>query len=223
MSRPLWSCLIAAIVAVAVALPSSAVADDHSHGHHAGRRDNLGWVIVSGGMTSLSDMGDLESLEGFRNRFGSRFLYLRDGEDHYVIKDEEMIGRAQRAARSIKVYGKEMGMLARFEIQGTRGSGKSARKVAAMQQHPASRGEVARRSPRDESNERLEREVAELLQDMDALGADPRRGDDATPRDLKWRSDALSKRLEKAVHEGHEDMREVLRDAKKRNLAKRVN
>jgi hypothetical protein len=25
------------------------------------------------------------------------------------------------------------------------------------------------------------------------------------------------------VHEGHEDMREVLRDAKKRNLAKRVN
>ena len=67
MGRPFWSCLAATIVAVAAALPSSAVADDHARRHYNSgddERDNLGWVIVSGGITSVSDMSDLESLEG---------------------------------------------------------------------------------------------------------------------------------------------------------------
>jgi len=230
MSRPLWS-LAAAIIIIATAPPSSAVGDEHSNGRAYaydsgdGGHDNLGWVIVSGEITSMSDMSDLESLEDFRHRFGGSFLYLRDGDDHYVIKDEELIDRAQRAARSIKLYGKEAGMLTRFKIQGTLGSRKSARKIAALQQRPAPRREVARRSPRDEFNERLEHEFAELIEDMDALRADPHRGDvtDAESRDLERRSEALSKRLLKAVHEGHEEMSDVLHDAKARHLAKRVN
>lgn len=230
MSRRLWSFLAAAIVVVA-APPPYAMGDEHSNGRAYGydsgddEGDNLGWIIVSGEITSISDMGDLESLEGFRHRFGSSFLYLRDGDDHYVIKDEEMIDRAQHAARSIKLYGKEMGMLARFKIQGTLVSRKSARKIAAMQQRPTPHREAGRRSPSEESNERLEHEVAELIEDMDALRADPHQGDvtDAKSRDLERRSEALSKRLGKAVHEGRKEMRDVLQDAKARHLAKRVN
>jgi hypothetical protein len=232
MSRPLWSYLAAAIVVVAAAAsPSSAVGEEHSNRHTHGynssddEHDNLGWVIVSGGITSMSDMRDLESLEDFRHRFGSCFLYLRDGDDHYLIQDEEMIDRAQRAARSIKLYGKEMGMLARFKVQGTLGSRKSARKIAAMQRRPALPEEVSRRSPRDESNERLEREFAELIEDMGALRTDPHQADGTAVklRDLERRSEDLSKRLEKAVHEGREEMRDVLHDAKAQHLAKRVN
>lgn len=228
MGRPFWSCLAATIVAVAAALPSSAVADDHARRHYNSgddERDNLGWVIVSGGITSVSDMSDLESLEEFRHRFGSRFLYLRDGDDHYVIRDEEMIDRAQRAARSIKIHGKEMGMLARFELQGTRGSRKNARKIAAMRQFPAPRGEVGGSSPRDKANERLDREFVELVEQMDALRTNPHQDDapTATSRDLKRRSDDLSKRLEKAVRDGHEELREILVDAKARDLAKQVD
>src|SRR5712672_3999796 len=107
MRSLLWSFLAAATV-VAAAPPPSAVGDEHSNGRANGycsgddEHGNLGWVIVSGEIISTSDMSDLESLEDFRHRFGSRFLYLRDGDDHYVVKDEEVIDRAQRAARSIK-------------------------------------------------------------------------------------------------------------------------
>jgi hypothetical protein len=230
MGRPLWSFLAAAIIVVA-APPPSAAADEPSNGHthgyvpREGAHDNLEWIIVSGGITSLSDMSDMESLESLRLQFGSRFLYLRDGDDHYVIKDEQLIDRAQRAARSIKLYGKEMGMLARFEVQGAQGSGKSARKIAAMRQRPVPHGEAAGRNPRDESNDRLERDVVRLIDDMDALRTDPRQDEVTTARsrDLERRSEALSKRLERAVREGHEELRDVLHDAKERNLAKRVN
>lgn len=231
MSRPLCSFLAAAIIVAAAAPPPTAVADEPSNGHTHGyvprerAHDNLEWIIVSGGITSLSDMSDMESLEHLRLQFGSPFLLLSDGDDHYVIKDEQLIDRAQRAAHSIKLYGKEMGMLARFEIQGTLASRKSARKIAAMRQRPAPHGEHARRSSRDEWNDRLGREVAELIEDMDALRTDPHQGDvtSAKSRDLERRSEALSKRLERAVHEGHEELRDVLHDAKERNLAKRVN
>jgi hypothetical protein len=236
MSRLLWSFLAAALVAVA-APPSPAVGHEHSPGYAYGydsgsedRADDFGWMIVTDENTSVSDMGGLESLDELRDRFGSNFLYFRDGDDHYVVRDQELIDRAERAGRDIKIYGKELGMLARAKVHGAFGSRKSAQKsaqkMAVIGRRQAELGrEIARRSMNGESTERLERELEQLSEDMEVLQENLHAGEATASesRELEQKSEAMSKRLQRAVREAEQEMRDILHDAKARHLAKRVS
>lgn len=213
MSRLLWSFLSAAVI-LAIAPPPAAAGHEPANRRTHPSRDEgeLGWVLVSDGITSMSDSNDLESVDALRARYGDRFLLLRDGNDRYLIRDEGLIDRAEHATRSIKLYGKEIGLLARSRAGDAFGK-KSSRKIAAM----------AQRGPRDASDARLEREVEELIRDMERLGAASRPADAARSRDLERRSDVVSKQLHEAVRQGQEEMRQILEDAKTRDLAKQAD
>ena len=213
MSRYLWSFLSAAVIVAAAPPPiaaGSVPAGRPAHSLQAGGA--LGWVLVSDGITSMSEGIDLESLDDFRARYGDRFLLLRDSGDHYLIRDRGLIERAERATRSIKLSGKEIGLLARYRAGDAIGK-KGARKIAAM----------AQRGPRDESDARLEREVEELIRDMEAYGTHSRPADSARSRDLERRRENVSGRLREALRHGQEEMRRILQDANARDLAKRVD
>jgi hypothetical protein len=232
MSRSLWSFLAAALV-LATAPPTPAAGKDHhSSGYAYGydddkdRDDDFSWTIVNDDNTSMSDMSGLESLEQLRDRFGNHFLYFRDGDDHFVVLDEKLVDRAERAAHDIKLYGKEMGLLARAQIQGTVGSTKTAQKMAIVARRQAELGkEIARRSMNGESTARLQREMDQLSEDMDLIRANMHSRDvsPAEARDLDRKTEETSKRLSKAVREAQQEMRDILKEAKERHLVKRVN
>lgn len=237
MSRPLWSFLAAALVVVA-APPAAVASHGHSsrHGHSTGyaygydhdgdRDDDFGWMVVNGENTRMSDMTDMESLDELRDRYGDSFLYFRDGDDRYVVLERELIERADRAGLNLKMYGKELGMLARVRVQGALGSRKLAKKMAALGRRQGELGrEIARRSVNGESTERLERQLEELSEDMEVLREQMHSGE-ATPsesRELDRKTEELSKRVQKAAREAEEEMRDIFHDAKARRLAKRVN
>ncbi|HEU4764349.1 MAG TPA: hypothetical protein VFT93_01720 [Candidatus Eisenbacteria bacterium] len=161
----------------------------------------------------MSDSKDLESLDALRARYGDRFLLLRDGDDRYLIRDKGLIGRAEHATRSIKLYGKEIGLLARYRAGDAITSRKGSRKIAAM----------AQRGPRDDSDARLDREVEELIRDMERLGGASRPTDAARSRELERRSEVVSKQLHEAVRQGQAEMRQILKDAETRDLVQRAD
>jgi hypothetical protein len=213
MTRLVWSFLSAAVI-LAIAPPPVAARHEPSNRRADlfPDKSDLGWVLVSDGITSVSDGSDLESLKVLQARYGARFLLLRDGDDRYLIRDKELIDRAEHATRSIKLYGKEIGLLARHRAGDAIASRKGSRKIAAM----------AQRGPRDESEAQLEREVEQLIRDMETLGADSRPIDSARSRELEGRREVVSKQLHEAVRQGQDEMRRILKDAQARNVAKRV-
>lgn len=231
MSRPLWSFLAAALVVVAAPTPAAARHEhstSHAYGFHHGEHqdDDFGWMIVTDETTRMSDMSGLESLDELRDRYGDNFIYFRDDDDRYVVRDPELIDRADRAGLKVKMYGKELGMLARVKVQGAMGSRKLAKKMAALGRRQAELGqEIARRSMNGEPTERLERDLEELSEEMESLREKLHAGEATVSetRELERRSEALSRRIEKAAREAEEEMRDILHDAKARRLAKRVN
>jgi hypothetical protein len=239
MSRPFWS-LLAATIVLASAPPTPAVGDEHSSSHSSShssgysygysttenRDDDFGWVIVDGEQTSMSAMDDMESVNDLKDRFGDNFLYIRDGKDHYVITDEELVARGRRAGLSMKYYGKQLGMLARDRAQGARGSEKYARKMAAIGKLQADLGrELARRSLNGESTEKQRREMEDLTEQMDELRSDMQKSQNTgvNSEEMDHRIDELSKKVKKAAREAEEEMHDILHDAKAQHLAKRVN
>lgn len=217
MTRFIWSALTAVVI-IAAAPPTAAAGSGRPH--EPSEPTTWGWVIVSGGNTSASDMRDLESIDDLQRRFGQDFLLFRDGHDRYVIRDPELIARALRATHALKVYGKEIRLLARFQTEGARATAKNARKVAAARQRE--REDARARPDDDDAHARLEREIDDLNREIDALRTDPA-ADSRASQDLERRSEALSKRLDRAVEEAQKEMRDILRDAKAHHLAQQVN
>jgi len=218
MTRPIWSFLTATLI-LAAAPPAPAEGRDHPKSQARSVRDanseNWGWVIVSGGNTSATQMSDLESVDQLRRRFGQDFVYFRDGRDHWVIRDRAMIDRALRTTHSMKLYAKELTLLARFQVEGALATAKGSRKVAAAIELQKSDG------ARDDVAMELERAIREMNRAIDGLPA----GASGTgeSRDLQRRSESLSRRLEVAVSQAQRDLRDLLREAKERHLAQRVD
>src|SRR3989442_8360516 len=113
-------------LSVAASIPASARASarasshswvgSHSHGFD-NDRESLGWAIVSGNNTSMSDMKDLDSMDMLKSEFGKEFLYIRLGEDRYVIRDPALMRRAQDAVRPMQEAGQEIGEAARAQAE----------------------------------------------------------------------------------------------------------
>ena len=186
--------------------------------------DRLGWAIVSGENTSMSDMKDMGSMDKLKSEFGDEFLFLRLGEDRYVIRDRALMNRAKDAARPLQDAGREVGEAARAQAEealgGTHGAleqARLARRIAKVSKR------IALREDEGESTEDLERELDGLQQQLDNLTDDSRdeRTTDRESRDRRTRD--ASERLQKAVKHLNQEMRDILREAKSRHLAEPVD
>jgi hypothetical protein len=205
-----------------------ATAGGYSYGYDNDQNDHdrLGWVIVSGENTSMSDMQDMGSMDKLKSEFGDEFLYLRQGEDRYVIRDRVLMKRAQDAARPLQEAGREVGEAARAQAEealgGTRGAleqARLARRIAKVSKR------IALREDEGESTEDLEQELDGLQTQLDNLTDDSREDRAASrgAREREGRTRDASERLQKAVKHLNQEMRDILREAKSRHLVEPVD
>src|SRR5439155_21072201 len=78
--------LVGLAILTSIFLPPAASAKDSSISFDTDR-DGFGWAIVSGENTSMSDMDDLDSFDNLKEKYGDEFLFLREGDNRYVIRD----------------------------------------------------------------------------------------------------------------------------------------
>ena len=230
MTRPLV--VLASMVSLlTLASTSMAAHDDHGSSYSYGyekNHDNLGWAIISDDNSSMSDMDVMDSLDRLKDEFGDEFIYIRLGESRYVIRDRALMRRAKDAARPLQKAGREVGEAARAEVAvalgGVNGATREQAKLAARIAKLSAR--IARLEARGESTEDLEREQEQLAERLEELSEDSEREQRAAHRHARShsaKSKVASERLEKAVRHLNEEMRDILRDAKSRRLAKRVD
>lgn len=230
--RPTVLLSVLALGILAVPAPSFAKGDHsyrsgYSYGTDSDRDHGLGWAIVTGENTNISDLDDIESIDGLKKRFGDEFLYIRDGHDRYIIEDREMMERAQRASQSVQKYGREVGEAARARAHETLAVSKLAREQAVLARRQATlTRRIADRARRGESTRALERELDAITDALEESreNMDASEGMTDHERDqLDQRQEAASDRLHRAIRDCRADLREILRDAKAKHLAKRID
>ena len=170
---------LATLAAALMAAGASAGSYGYDHGND---RDPLSWTIVSGDNTSMSDMQDLDSMDDLKERFGDEFLFIRLGEDRYVIRDRALMKRAEEAARPMRDAGREIGKAARAQAKAALSNSRGAREQARLSVRIAKlSGRIARLESRGEPTEDLEREQERLA----AARRDYRRIGGGTRRDAR--------------------------------------
>lgn len=218
--------LLAASAATALCLPVSALAHSDSHGFAFGNDGDFDWAIVSDNNTSMSGQFDPGVLEDLKDRFGSHFLMIEDHRERYVITDRELFERAQRASQRIGRYGREIGEIAR--AQASLAMEKSRPKVKAAKLRVKQRElerKIDRAEREGEPTDDLERELEDVTIRLEATESASRsfaRTDDER-ENLKRRRDDAKVRLHREVEKINDEMRDILRSAKTRRLAERVD
>ena len=217
-------------VALAVCLvfgspvPSSAYSYSYGNGHDDD--GDLGWAIVSDGDTQTSDFSDLAILDDLRERYGDDFLYVRDGKIQYVIRDPRLVERAQASSREIGKYGKEIGKLARAQaalalsqvgLSGQRRTLERAmrdldREIARNERHGEPTGALER------ARDRIQKEIDSLPDEDRDTGMSP-----AERQDLTRQSEEAQRHLHDAVRKLRRDIRDILREAKERGKAEKLD
>ena len=208
-----------------VLLPAAASAKSYSYGYDTDR-DRFGWAIVSDGNNTTSDLEDNEALDKLKEEYDGDFLFLREGDDHYVIRDRGLIERAQRAARPVNDAGRELGEAVRVQVSEALGSSKDGRERARLARSIARQSrEIARAERRGDDTENLERDLDKLQRQLDDM-EESSRDQKLTIREktkIKTRSEEASRHLKDATKHLKYEMRDILRDAKARHLAEPVD
>ena len=75
----------------------------------------------------MSDMDDLDSFDNLKEKYGDEFLFLREGDNRYVIRDRGLMERAQRAVKPVNDAGRELGESVTLQAQEALGNSKDAR------------------------------------------------------------------------------------------------
>jgi hypothetical protein len=223
--RPIPALAILAVLSVA-ALPAGALAGKYAYGFDDNERDRLGWAIVSGDNTSMSDMSDLDSMGKLKSEFGREFLYIRLGSDRYVVRDRSLMERAKEAMRPMQEAGREIGRVARAHAERALEGSQDARERAKLARRIAKlSAKIAQREARGESAEDLERDRERIQDQLDDRADDSseERASRREEREQDARDRVASERMEKAARRLNQEMRDILRDAKARHLAERVD
>lgn len=201
-------------------LPLVALA--HSHPGKAHWDDELGWAIIHDDHTRSSSLHDLDEIEDLQTRFGDDLLYIRDGDERYVITNRALIDRAEDASHRIvdpaKAIAKAEARLAVRQVQSVKARVKLEN--AETQLEAAIERQELRDKEADELRRALER-VREELEQIEATG-ERRHVTSSEQKELERRRDEAHERLEKAVSEMRSEIREILREAKDKDLAKRI-
>ena len=210
-------------LALLVLTPSFALTHPHPP-KDAWRPDTrLGWAIHRDGQWHVSEIWDIDSADDLSSKYGDDFLYIRDGEERYVITDPTMIERATRATTRIKDHTKEISALANVtaelamsRVHGTWERQRLESRVAALESR-------IQRIESLEDARQLKRDLKRVRDELHRLGRNG--GETLTEterRDLMARRDAASDDLEEVIDGIRTEVREILREAKDRGLAKRV-
>ena len=218
-------------LASALSLPAAAHGSDHGYGHGYGygygHRDSLSWAIVSSDLNTMTNLDEMGSLDEMKEKYGDEFLYIRLGDERYVIQDKVLLKRAQDAAKPMQEAGRELGAAVGAQVREAMGSshhwheqGELIREQARLTR------QIVRRSMRGESTDDLEQEQERVSRELQKLSNERDQDTEKDHADRKERSadtQAATKRLQEAARHVHEEMRAILREAKSRNLAKRID
>jgi len=215
---------LASVALSTVALPAAGSAGSYSYGYDD-KGDRLSWALTSDGSTSMSSLDEKDSFDKLKSEYGDDFLYIRDGEDRYVIRDRGLVDRARDATRPMKEAGREIREVARMRVEKAMGNSHEERDRARLARRIGRlSGRIARLSRDGEDTEDLEREQAELQRRLDDLEKEGRDRGRARPADsdLEARSQKASRRVSQAARHMNQEIRGILRDAKARHLAEPV-
>ena len=194
-----------------------------AHGHASDLQPReFGWMIVDHDKTSVSTMKDLDGLDGLKRKFGEEFLYVREGEDRYVIRDPALMKRAWDAGRPVHEAGAKVGRVARAQaIESLSGWGDDADQVRRARKIEKQSRKIDRAEARGESKQEIEREREELKR---ATGN--RSGDRATvdhAKDYEARQRDADEGLDRAIKNMKREIRDILHEAQSRHTAERVD
>jgi hypothetical protein len=218
--------LVLALLAAA-ALSTTTIPRAASAGSFAFGYDNheLAWALTTDGNTSMSSLEDKDSFNKLKDEYGDDFLYIRDGEDRYVIRDRGLMARAKAAAKPVGEAGREIGAVAGMRVREALGNAHEGRDRARIARRIGRiSSKIARLSRDGEDTEDLEREQAELQRQLADLTGEARDRGKARQADseIEERSERASRRMNDAVRHMRKEMRAILRDAKSRHLAEPV-
>src|SRR5262245_7750606 len=100
MRRIAWlSIALAAILIPSSTVPSSAHPSSHSnhaysYGFNFDEDEDFGWAVIIDGKNSSSNISDWDVVNELKETYDGDFLYIRDGKDQYVIRDQRYVQRA---------------------------------------------------------------------------------------------------------------------------------
>lgn len=235
MIRPHW--LPAAVAVCALALPSlsdahrtshakPAVHDSQNHSMSFGDDDDFHWAVIADEGASMSGHFDSDLIEELKERYEKPFLLIGEDDRNYLITDEELVERAQRAGQEIRKHAGEIGDLARAQARLSLGEAgldkrtdKLEKKVRVLRK--SIRDAVRRGDPVDD----LEQELFQAKVALRALEG-VNRSFTLTSRErdeLVEQRDRASKRLQRAVDGIKREMRDILKEARSRGLAERLD
>ena len=196
----------------------------NAYGHRDGQEvHEFGWMIVDHDSQSMSSMKDLDHLEGLQRKFGDEFIYIRDGEDRYVIRDRALLKRALEAQRPVRESGRRVGRAARAQaIDALSGWDADADQARLARKIEKLSRKIDRAEARGESAEEIQREREELKRVVENKSDDRETSEHAVPKEHEARRRDADQDLDRAIKNLKRELREILREAKSRHLAERV-
>ncbi len=189
---------------------------------------HLSWAIVSHGNTSNSDMEALDDLDKLKDDYGDEFLYIREGDDRYVIRDHAMVERAQRALEPMHEAGREIGVAVGEKVGRSFSMSEDAREQARLGRRIGRLSrQIARISREGEDTKDLEREQAKLQRELDELREKSDARDESRSRksdaELDAKTEKASRHMKDAAKHLKHEIRAIFSEAKERHLAERVD
>lgn len=232
MIRPHW--LPAAAAVLALALPSMSGAHSKSHARSAvhenhtysfGDDDDFHWAIVSDDGMNLSGHFDRDLIEELKERHEEPFLLIGEDDEEYLITDENLVERAQKAGQRIREHAAEIGALARAQARLSLGDSRLDRRVEKLERkRKALKKSIRDAERRGDSTDEIEQELFQVKVALRALEG-VERGFALTSKErdeLIEQRDGASQRLRRAVDGIKREMREISKTAKSRGLAERI-
>jgi hypothetical protein len=187
-------------------------------------RDDFGWALVHDGHNSSSSL-DNENIEAIRGKYGDDILYIRDGDDRYVIRDRGLMRRAEDSLKPIEDAGREIGVAVGAKVSYSLGRSQGSRERARVERRIARLSRrIERMSEEGEDVRDLEIERGVLEGQLDSMKENRSSGHDDEEReaDLSAATQRASRHMREATRKLRQDLRDILREAKARHLAESV-
>jgi hypothetical protein len=223
---------LAALAALSLAsLPMTAPSPASANGYHYGfenddkeSRDDFGWALVHDGNNSSSSL-ERENIDAIRGKYGDDILYIRDGEERYVIRDEGLMHRAEESLKPIEDAGREIGVAVGAKVRYSLGRSQGSREQARVERRIARLSRrIERMSEEGEDVRDLEIERGVLEGQLESMREDRSFSHDDGDReaDLEAATQRATRHMHEATRKLRQDLRSILRDAKARHLAESV-
>ncbi len=213
--------VFSALATLVVAPPAFA----HKGGYSYGTDDDFSWAFVSNHGRSISGNLNSDNIGKLKDRYDGEFLYIRDGEERWVITDPDLIDRAHRVEEQIRNYNKEISEIANAEARfAMAGMGNEKKRSKLAERRRDLEDEIDKLKDDGDDTSDLERELFQVKIDLEVLNS-MRKSAQLTAEerhDLTERRDRASARLRKGMQKIEADLRKILAEAKERHLAERV-